>query len=301
MTLPFPRRAARTMTWLGLLACAAVAQAQPLQRPILSTANNRISARLDGPPCGELIRLVFNGADAQDFMAVEQGAASLMNNVTELLRGQCPSVARVSTRGTVAGKVVYTGVAEAATDWEVVELGSGSGSALLSGRAGSGPSAARRQFATDPGLVPAARFVEWVRATPTLCVRPSKNTCAGLNQFEVRGDGSLHLTATYQMDANGAMAQLSYPARPKDEFFCSNPADAKVSVMGGKLTAAGRAEMQSLLLERVQAAGQEVCTGYLGSQPNALQTETFGSNGASQAERTQATLTAQRMPLRYER
>ncbi|HSW26881.1 MAG TPA: hypothetical protein VLJ62_29265, partial [Burkholderiaceae bacterium] len=122
----------------------AIAPAQGLL-PFLTTADGAISARFDGARCAEGVRMIFTGRSAESFRNGPD-TARLMNNVTFLLRQQCPTLVRVTARGMADSKIVYSGLAEAATNWEVVELGSGSGSGLLSGPGtaaapSSGPSA----------------------------------------------------------------------------------------------------------------------------------------------------------------
>lgn len=283
------------------------AQAQ-IVRPFLTTTDGTLSARIDGARCADVVRMTFVGRDADAFRTGFGAAERLMNNVTTLLRQQCPALVRVTSKGLVGTRIVYTGIAETATSWEVVELGAGTGSGLLAG-ASAAPAAAgggplpRDLFGREQAFVAAPKLLEWLRATPHLCVRhdAKANNCAGLNQFESQADGSVRMTASYKLDASGSTAVLTYPAQNKNGFFCSNPTEARVVVRDGTLTAAGRSDMQAMLLERVQAAGSEICTGYAGTSPQDLNTESFGAAGTSQTQRTPATLLAQRPPLRLDR
>lgn len=287
------------------LASAAIAHAQGA-RPFMTTVDGSMAARVDGPSCADAVRLTFVGRDAEAFRMGLPTAARLMNNATTLLRQQCPTMQRVLTRGVVGSQIMYTGVSEAATNWTVVELGAGTGSALLGGAgaaAAAGGPDAREQFGRDPGFVPASKMLEWLNSAATLCVRPESkdNSCAGLNRFEPQASGVVRMTASYRLDANGSTAVLSYPATDKSGFFCTDTTATKVEVRDGALTAAGRADMQAMLLERVQASGNEVCTGYSGNAPASLQTESFGADGSSQTQRTAAALVSTRMALRLDR
>ncbi len=276
-------------------------------RPFLSLADGSMSARIDGASCGEQVRMTFVGKEAEVFRNGNETPSRLMNNVTTLLRQQCPALVRVSSRGVVKDRIVYSGIAEAATKWEVVELGGGTGNALLgnaaAASASNGGPTAMELFGRDRAFVPAPKILEWLKIAPNLCVRfdPKAGDCAGLNQFLPAADNTIGMTASYRLDASGSIAELSYPARNKQGFFCTRPADAIVAVKSGNLSAGGRAEMRVLLLERIQAAGAEVCTGYSGTSPQALDTESFGAEGASQAQRSAAVLMAQRPPLRLDK
>lgn len=290
---------------LAMLVVSAVlpASAQGV-RPLAMTPGGEMAARVDGEKCADRVRLTFLAKSAESYKTSDPTAGRLMNNVTQLLRQQCPILARVNVRGVAQEKLAYSGLAEAATGWGVVELGT-TGSGLLAGRdssARTGP-AARDLFSRGANFLPFARFVDFTKTAPLLCIRPDASgaTCAGVNEYSVQGDGSVRIISSYLLDNTGTTAVLTYPSRNKAGFFCANPSEAQVSVSGGKATAAGRADMQEMLLERVRAAGAEICLGHIGDGPQNLSTESFDADGHSLGQRSTSKLVAQRPALRLDK
>lgn len=288
------------------LVSASQAEAQ-IARPFLVTPDKALSAWFDGPQCSPTVRVTFKGRNVDVFKSSTNAAARMMNNVTVVLRQQCPALVRVTTKGVADGKIQYSGIAEAATNWKVVELGSGIGSGILAGGTTtggrtSGPSA-RELFTRNTSFVPMQQFLEWARSAPTLCVRPDANfvSCTGLSEFSKTNEDNVLVTTHYKLDEEGSTAVLAYPATNKMGFFCTQPIDAKVQVKGGKMSKDGRADMESLLLERIKGAGNEICTGYQGKNAKDLVTASFDNDGNTQTQATAAVLLNTRPQLRLDK
>lgn len=267
---------------------------------------SEIAARFDGTKCADVVKVSFVASSADHFKSGLPLAGRLLNNATTIIRQQCPILTRVTVRGAAGGRIVYSGLSEAATNWAVVELGSSTSSGLLSsgaaGSRGSGPSA-QELYGRASGFLPAPKFAAMLKAAPTLCIRPDANgaSCAGINEFEIRSDSDVQIAASYRLDEAGATAALTYPAQNKAGFLCTNPKDAKIKVSGGSLTVGGRADMESMLLERIQGAGHETCTGFQAVSSSELNTESFNSEGSSITQRTAARLVTQRPSLRLDK
>jgi hypothetical protein len=206
------------------------------------------------------VDFVFTGKGSGTFNR-NQVATRLMNNVVAQLQRTCPRVKLVSAKGVVNGNVVYNAVAESATGWLLLELGSARDMSLLAGgTAGTssdkGNFARRRDFAGFPALLAATR------GRPFLCSGTNGGSCTAVTEFKGASDSGATVVARSLLDGRGTQAVLTYRAQNRSGFLCSNPEQAQIEVIGSGASAAARSRMATDLRERLKPYGSEVCMGY---------------------------------------
>lgn len=269
---------ASTTLVVGHLFLAATSHAAG-NRPIQYTPGREIAAFFDGPQCDARVKLLLRGKSRDSYKSGQTLAAALINSVTLILRSQCPAIKVVSANGIVDGEKVYTGVADRATNWRVVEVGSGGSDLLSSGVLSSEPE--KQTFSQADGFITAAVLNEMTNGAAYLCdsYQAGTNSCKNLSHLERHGDGKVTITASQYRSEDGTIASIKYASTPSAEgFICTNPQDAIITVTAGNMSKDGRAALAEDLTLRIRDRGEEVCFGYQSNDGN-LTSQTFDADG----------------------
>lgn len=284
---------------VGYVAIGAAARAAP-SIPRLVSSDQKLAAFVEGADCQPAVRVRFQAKSEAEFDRATGKAARFIGNVTDLLKSQCPMLTRVSVKGLVGERILYSGVAEAATDWVVVELGSRSGSGILS--AGTqGKQDEKKKFAAAAGFIAAPAIIDVAKTQGIECVGldAKTKTCLARNHYAVNGS-QIDVTAEYLLNKDGTIAKATYSPSISQGFLCTDPNKVRVEVSGGKLTEESRTGMKELLIERLRSAGSEFCAGFAGQLPAGLSTQSFGADGSSQAPAQTAAFSSAVLGLRIE-
>lgn len=237
------------------------AQAQLLaNRPFMKSIDGSISARLAGPACGDTVDVAFSGADAAAFN--KDGVATrLMNNVVSNLRSTCPKVRMVASKGVVGDRIVYNAIAEAATNWLLLELGSNRDASLL-GSSDRGRAADKGAFTRRADFAGFPNLVQKIAGRGLLCSGLDGASCTAVMDLRSATASGAPVISRSLLDGTGTQAVLSYKAQNVSGFLCSNPQTATIDVVGGQATPEARRRMASDLRERLKPYGSEVCSGF---------------------------------------
>ncbi len=269
-------------------------------RPIQYTPGREIAAFFDGPQCDARVKLLLRGKSRDSYTSGQTLAAALINAVTLIVRNQCPAVKVVSANGVVDGEKVYTGVADRATNWRVVEVGSGGSDLLSSGVLSSEPE--KTTFAQSGSFVTAAVLAEKTNSAAYLCdnYQSSSDTCKNLSHLERHGDGRITITASQYRSDDGTIASIKYESVPSaDGFICTNPQEAVITVTEGNMSEDGRAALAEDLTLRIKDRGEEVCFGYQ-MEGSLLRSQTFDADGYPITQIVEVTAFDKAPQLRFE-
>ncbi|MEW5683984.1 MAG: hypothetical protein AB1942_03600 [Pseudomonadota bacterium] len=237
------------------------AQAQLLaNRPFMKSIDGAISARLSGPACGETVDVVFSGADAATFNR-DGVATRLMNNVVANVKSTCPRVRMVASRGVVGERIVYNAIAESATNWLLLELGSARDASLL-GSSDRGKAADKGAFARRADFAGLPTLVQKIGGRGLLCSGLDAGSCTAVMDLRSATPAGAAVVSRSLLDSTGTQAVLSYRAQNVNGFLCSNPQTSSIEVIGGQATPQARRRMATDLRERLKPYGDEVCSGF---------------------------------------
>lgn len=269
-----------TTITLGLatfLAGAAPSAAETKTR-FFQTADKRITAYFIGPRCGEKVELLLQSDDPDEFIDSRTPASRMMNNASKLLSKQCRDLERILGKGVVDSRVLYSGIAEAASQWQLVEVGARRTGLLAAGDSDHGE---RKRFAGTAGFLRSDQIESEINGR-TFCVNPDPtNSCTAESSFRAAPSG-MRLRARYLMEETGEEAVLSYPAaHDSNGFLCSATRDVDVEVLGGDLQPKGRAELARLLKEQVVSGGDHICAGFMRDSQSRLVVRTFNEQGSA--------------------
>ena len=272
-------------------------------RPAMITAKREMAAFFDGPRCADAVKMIFKGKDIKYFKSDQPIAARLINNVATLIRGQCPNANQISARGLVQGKIVYTGIAEAATDWTVVELGVSKNIGSLSGGRVEGSKAGEKEkFKGGEGFLPISELVKLGSGKPFLCTRydAKTKTCSAITDIgQVSSDGGKIKASSLIKAAGDPVVNFSDNVNSGGGFMCLNPQKSSVAITGGKLSPGARKTMETDFKDRAADKGDEICIGYQRNGEK-LFSEYFDKEGYSVAEKSEVTLFAAAPGLRLD-
>lgn len=259
------------------------ATAQGTSRPIMVTQGREMAAFFQGDSCDSRVGLEFRGKSIEDFKVGNPLAARLMNNVANIIRNQCAEVSVIAADGKVESDIVYSGVAEKATDWRVVEVGSSDNDILSSGAVAGGQS--QSEFAAAEGFVTVSNLVATLERQSYLCEAHdiATNTCRSLTEIKATGTGFNLITSQYR-GANGPTAAVTYTGAEDDAgFLCSNPQEAVVNASGGGMSPDGIAELERQLTARARDKGNQVCIGYTYTDSD-ITTQSFNEDNAAMTQ-----------------
>lgn len=254
------------------------ANAQLLRnRPFLTSLDGTLSARIDGAACAETVSLVFSGRTSGTFN--EQGIATrLMNNAAQRLAATCGTVKLVTAKGVVNDRVVYNAVAEKATNWELLELGTSRDASLFAagdgGTAGDQANFQRRRDFADFGAMLRA-----MGSQRFLCVGGNAAGCTSVTELRNASNGAATMVSRSLLDSRGTMAVLTYASTNQGGFLCGNPQTAQLEVIGNAASPMARQRMAADLRERLRPYGTRVCNGYA-VRGSAITGANFASSGA---------------------
>jgi hypothetical protein len=266
--------------YLSLLLGAATTAAAQDKVKFLSTPDGSMTAYFVGANCAKRVEMLFEAKQPNAFDEATTPASRLMSNAVRVLSRQCTQLERITSKGVIGERILYSGIAEAATEWKLNELGVRSTSGVLSAE---GESGRQEQFAKH------ADFATYSALSTDLmlndfCARPdTQGTCSSKFVFSNVSPTAAHTTAHYLLDDSGAEAQLTYPGQETNGFLCSPTSEVDISVVGGELTADGRKDYSSMLRERVQSGGDRICVGFQKASARLLM-GTFDSQGRSMGE-----------------
>lgn len=235
-------------------------RAEVIRTLFIETPDGAISAYFEGSMCAERVKMLFEGSSPDAFAEASTPASRLMNNAVTVLKIQCPVLARVTSRGIVDGRVVYSGIAESASGWKLTQLGMRSNASILGGATGiaDGQQAQFRDSGSFQGFAGMAGRLNG----KIFCVRPESGTCGGGSRYTDAGPAGAKVTARYLLDEDGAVAEMSYDAVENGGFLCAETAKIDLNVTGGTMTEEGRAEYTVMLEERLMSSGDSICTGF---------------------------------------
>lgn len=244
----------------GVLAISAATpqvHAQDLQK-FLSTPDGSMTAYFDGPQCAERIQLLFEGNSADAFKESVTPASRLMKNATRVMSRQCDQVERIVSKGVFEDRILYNGIAEAATEWDLVEIGVRSSGVAVAATSDEDEQAG---FVSSDDFVSLADISDEVDQS-SYCADPDADgTCIAAASFSAT-DAGMDIMARYLVDEDGVEAVVMYPGVDQDGLVCSATADVTVTVEGGNLSEDGRAEYAEQLRERLVSGGESTCSGF---------------------------------------
>jgi hypothetical protein len=239
-----------------------------------------VKAFFMGPTCSTHVEMQFESDDASVFNEQTSPASRLMDNAARTLSRSCASLERITSKGVVNGRVLYNGIAEAATKWRLTQLGVRGSGGLIGGAGGDAQQAEFGTADTFLALPAAARDI----VGPTFCAEPEGGTCSGETAFAEASAGAYAVKARYLLDEDGSEARLDYTATPNpDGFLCNRTANIGIGVQGGALTPEGRAEYAQMLRERIESSGDVVCAGFRRGAAM-LEMATFDAEGRSMGD-----------------
>ncbi len=272
-------------------------------KPIMITAKREMAAFLDGPKCAESVKMIFKGKKVEYFQSDQPIAARLIYNIAALIKAQCADVTLISARGIVQDRIVYTGLAEASTDWRVAELGVSNNIGNLSGGRKAGAGAGEKsEFRKNGNFLSLAKIVELGQNTPFICTRydAATNSCSAItNLGDLTAKGGKIIVSSL-IKANGdPELRLTDTVSSNDGFMCLNPQQSTTKVIGGNLSAGARSTMETDFKERAEDKGDEICIGYQKSGDKII-TEYFDKDGYSLSSQSEVTLTKTALSLRFD-
>ncbi len=255
-----------------------------LKRPIMVASDRQMSAFIDGEKCTHGVKITFKAQSKAEFDRRTGKAARFIGNVTDLLNAQCPILERVSVRGKVKNDILYSGTAEAKTGWVVTELGSDSGGGILSQNALENTTNSKNNFLNAPDFINARNIIAIAQDKRNECVAFETKTknCLVRNHYSIEAN-QISLRSESLLNKKGSIAILSYSYSIKDSFLCTDPRKTKVDISGGNMSQESKEDMKEMLIERLNALDGEICTGFKGKASTNLFTQSFGSDGSSQA------------------
>jgi len=273
------------LTKTTVIVCAAfaasnVAVAQQSERPFFMAKGRTIAAFFEGEKCAETVRTLFKGRNPSVFQDGNPAAGRLMNAVSSLIKQQCDQVQRVTAKGQVDGKTMYNGIAEAATNWLIVELGASKNSNFLGSRiVDKNNPPEQLVFKERNDFLTYANMQADLGNKSVLCggYDQSSNSCTSATTLINPNSKGSTVRITSQIKG-GAIAAIEFLGSAENGFLCSNTSDATVSITGGTLTDDGRAEMSVMFTDRWLEYGDRVCVGYVG-EADSLKTVSFDENG----------------------
>lgn len=288
---------------VGAVAVTGFAAPVQAQRAAMVSQGKEMAAFFDGPRCAEKVDLLIKGRDIQYFEADRPIAAGLIHGVSLLIRGQCPTLQQISATGKVQDRIVYTGLAEAANDWTIVELGvSKSSGALSGGRKAGSHKGEKQKFQSLGGFVPFPDLLAQAGNNSYLCTRydSTSSTCAAVSDMSAVSPSGGKLIATSLIKAEGdPTVNFTDATQVRDGFLCINPKKSNVEVKGGKLTPAARSTFEDSFRERAADKGGELCVGYV-NEGGQLMAEYFDGEDYSVSERSSVSLFANPPKLRID-
>lgn len=246
-------------------------------RPFLTSLDGTLSARIEGASCAETVSLVFSGRSSGTFN--DQGIATrLMNNAAQRLASTCGAVKLVTAKGVVNDRVVYNAVAEKATNWELLELGTSRDASLFAagdgGTAGDQANFQRRRDFADFGAM-----LRTMGSQRFLCVGANAAGCTSVTELRNASNGAATLVSRSLLDSRGTVAVLTYATTNQGGFLCGNPQNAQLEVVGNAASPMARQRMAADLRERLRPYGNRVCNGYA-VRGSAITGANFASSGA---------------------
>ncbi len=253
---------------LGLTVGAAMslgflsAEAQLLKRsdrPFIQSADGQLKGKLDGPSCAKTVSLIFTGPKRK----FDDGTSArrMMNNVVRNLRLGCGSVSLIAAKGVTNERVVYNAVAEASSNWLLLELGgSASGGLLASGTVGQ--SGDLNKFSASKRFLSFGKLDEQMGNANYLCSQRTKDGCTIISELKNANEDRGTLISRYLLDSSGTLATVSYTGVNSGGFLCANPKSAKITVTGGKQSPAARQRLAQDLRERLEPYGTRICSGW---------------------------------------
>ena len=206
-----------------------------------------------------------------------------MNNVTTLVKGSCPKVELVETRGIVGDEKVYSGVADKETNWTIVEFGRRNSGGFLGSIERTGEQPEKPDYLNTAGFLTFPGLLTKMADKGSLCTehRENDNSCSLITTFEDTSDAGAVMITRQLLDEEGAIGTVSLQgAVAADGMWCGAPANATVTAKGGKLVdgSKGQKAMEDMLLERVQDKGKEICVGFADND-GVLTTAQFDQEG----------------------
>lgn len=268
------------VTFVSLLGLSLVGAGNAQEgSPFLVTKDQSMAAFVEGPACAQSVKMNFFSQDADAFARQDGDAPStasrLMNNVTSLVRQTCPSVDMVRSAGKVVitggsapeTKTVYTGIADKASSWTVLELGARNSGGLLNAGPRTGETPELPDFLASPTFEQFNAVQTLMANGETQCTNfdSSTETCTLLTTFELDESGALTMVTQQLVDEHSdAVGTARVPGNVSNGLWCGDPNAATVVATGGDLVpgSAKQVAMGEMLLERLQDVGDEVCVGY---------------------------------------
>lgn len=251
------------MTGASLLAMPAAGQLLKREpQAFIQSADGKLLGKLDGPACADTVALVFSGPKAK----FEDGTSArrMMGNVVRNLRSSCGRVKLIAAKGVADGRIVYNAVAEASSDWLLLELGGDrSGGLLASGAVGQ--SGDRNRFSASQRFVDFGALLTRMGKARFLCAQQTAQGCTVATEFKGASADGATLITRYLLDQAGTTATVAYDGRNSGGFLCADPQAARITVSGGGQSEAARTRLANDLRERLEPYGKQICSGWQSS------------------------------------
>lgn len=285
---------------VALTTTSALAQGRPMYNTTIESKNDagevvedKIYSFYDGPSCAETVKTNFRAKYVGSFTSStddESLTARIMNNVARIIRTQCGQASLIRATGKISfeqngekvEKTVYSGVADKATDWLVVEVGVRNSGGFLSTSTRNGEEPELPAYLKQSSFLKYGDMQASISDAPILCTNhnASQNTCTLVTEFKDKTESGSTMVTRQMLDDEGAIGEVTLSGTVSDGLWCGNPQEAIVTATGGNLTAGSKSQqaMEEMLLERVQDNGNQVCVGYAKTS-NGLTTTQFDADG----------------------
>lgn len=284
---------------VAVMCITAPAPGQSLKRAdaaFIRSADGKLVGRLDSPACGGTVALVFTGSS--DAFGDGKSANRMMNNVVQNVRASCGSVKLIAAKGVANGRVVYNAVAEASSNWLLLELGGDrSGGLLASGSVGKSGDLSR--FSASNRFLPLGSLLKTMGSSRFLCAQQTSQGCTVSTEFRNASENGATLVSRYLLDGGGTLATVTYEGTNSGGFLCANPQSATITVEGGGQSTAARARLAADLRERLEPYGKRICSGWQSSGPRVVGAN-FNDQGAQLGKSLVLTSSASMPKLRRE-